>query len=126
MVDIAKQVEYWREGAEEDLAAAYILLEKDRRRHGLFFAHLAVEKPLKALVCRQTQATPPRAHNLLQLARLAQLSLTEEQGKVLGLMNEFCREGRYPDPEDVPPSAAASSRHLHRAKEMVEWLLRRL
>lgn len=126
MADIAGQVAYWRDGAKEDMDVAGVLLEKDRRRHSLFFAHLALEKALKALVCRQTQDTPPRIHNLLQLARLAELSLTQEQEKVLAVMNRFCLEGRYPDRGGVPPSPTATHRYLKRAQELYQWLLQTL
>ena len=126
MADIANQVAYWRDGAREDLDVASDLLEKDHRRHGLFFAHLALEKALKALVCSQTQDTPPRIHNLLQLARLAALSLTEEQENVLAVMNRFCLEGRYPDRGGVPPTPAATRRHFKRTQELCQWLLQRL
>ncbi len=42
-MDVPKQVDYWRIGGQEDLAAAKSLLEKGHLRHGLFFAHLALE-----------------------------------------------------------------------------------
>ena len=63
-MDVSKQVDYRRIGGQEDLAAAKSLLEKGHLRHGLFFAHLALEKLLKAHVTRQTKDIPPRIHNL--------------------------------------------------------------
>jgi hypothetical protein len=42
MVDIAKQVTYWRDSAKEDWAVAFELVDGDRQRYGLFFAHLAL------------------------------------------------------------------------------------
>jgi hypothetical protein len=36
MIDIEKQIDYWREGAEEDWDVARDLVEKNRSRHGLF------------------------------------------------------------------------------------------
>jgi HEPN domain-containing protein len=64
MIDISKQIAYWQSGAKEDWDATQDLIKKGRVRHGLFFAHLALEKILKALVCQQTQALAPRTHNL--------------------------------------------------------------
>jgi HEPN domain-containing protein len=66
MLDIAKQVTFWRNGAQEDLTMAQELLESERIRHGLFFLHLALEKLRKAHVCRPDarlgfQITQPRA-----------------------------------------------------------------
>jgi hypothetical protein len=65
MIDIEKQVAYWREGAAEDWLVAVELVDLGRTRHGLFFAHLALEKMLKAHVCRVTQDLAPRIHPLL-------------------------------------------------------------
>lgn len=125
MLDIAKQVAWWQESAKDALGAARDLLEKGRRRYALFFAHLALEKALKACVCRRSQKTPPRTHNLLQLAGLAQLALSPEQREELGLMNMFCLEGRYPEPGATEPTADVASRHLRLAEELVQWLLQR-
>jgi len=73
MIDINKQINFWRSGGEEDLAVARDLVNRNRIRHGLFFAHLALEKALKAHVCRVTQDIAPRLHNLVRLAELAEL-----------------------------------------------------
>ena len=79
MVDVPKQVDYWRTSSNEDFAAAESLLEKGHLRHSLFFAHLAIEKMLKAHVTRQTKEIPPRIHNLIRLAELAKLKLDEDR-----------------------------------------------
>jgi HEPN domain-containing protein len=71
VIDIQKQVAYWREGAVEDWAVAQELVAADRPRHGLFFAHLALEKVLKAHICRDTGDLAPRVHNLVRLAALS-------------------------------------------------------
>lgn len=75
MVDVDKQIAFWREGAKEDWGVAYHLVDPARVRHGLFFAHLALEKALKALVCPKTRDIAPRLHNLVRLAEVAGLNL---------------------------------------------------
>lgn len=75
MVDVPKQIQYWRTSSDEDFDAAQSLLEKGHFRHSLFFAHLAIEKMLKAHVARQTKDIPPRIHNLIRPAEIAELSL---------------------------------------------------
>ena len=74
-MDVRRQVEYWLNGSQDDIEAAVVLLEKRKIRQGLFFAHLAVEKALKAHVSKATEAVPPRTHDLLRLAELAGISL---------------------------------------------------
>ncbi len=58
-IDAAKHVAYWRTGAKEDVETARVLLERDKRREALFFAHLALEKALKALVVKATRDLAP-------------------------------------------------------------------
>ena len=41
MIDIEKQIAYWRIGAGEDWQAAKQLVNSRKTRHGLFFAHSA-------------------------------------------------------------------------------------
>jgi HEPN domain-containing protein len=74
-MNVSKQVKYWTTGAEEDFAAAQSLLEKGHYRHSLFFAHLALEKMLKALVVLKINDVPPKIHNLIRLSELAGLAL---------------------------------------------------
>jgi HEPN domain-containing protein len=72
MIDIDKQIAFWRDSGKEDLAVAHELVNKNSIHHDLFFAHLALEKILKAHVCRVIQDIfPPRLHNLIRLAELA-------------------------------------------------------
>jgi HEPN domain-containing protein len=87
MVDIAKVVARWRAGAEEDWEVATDLVQRGRVRHGLFFAHLALEKVLKAHVCQRTGELPPYIHDLLRLATAAGLTPHDRQRAVLSKMN---------------------------------------
>jgi hypothetical protein len=68
MIDVEKQIAYWRAGAAEDWQVAQELINLGRTRHGLFFAHL-LEKLLKAHVCRATRERASGNDNLIcQLA----------------------------------------------------------
>ena len=83
MVDIEKQIAFWRSSAEEDWGVARQLVENERTRHGLFFAHLALEKILKAIVYKHSQDLAPKLHNLSRLSELAGLTLDTEKMEVL-------------------------------------------
>ncbi len=122
MVDIATQISYWRAGAEEDWAVARELLDRGRVRHGLFLAHLALEKVLKAHVCRQTGDLAPRIHNLVRLAELAAIGLHQEQLDLLADMNAFNVEGRYPGLL-APPTPGEARGYVHRAEGVFLWLI---
>jgi HEPN domain-containing protein len=123
MIDIDRQIAFWRDSADEDLAVAHDLVRRNRIRHGLFFAHLALEKALKAHVCRVTQDIAPRLHNLVRLAELAELDLQPAQVDILAEMNSFSIEGRYPDTLSSPPSQDEAQHYMTQADEVFQWLI---
>jgi HEPN domain-containing protein len=122
MEDMEPQVQHWRRGAEEDMDVARDLIARRRVRHGLFFMHLALEKALKAIVCRVTKATPPRIHNLVRLAELAEVKPTPIQLASLAKMTTFCLEGRYPGFIGPAPTADETRRYVADAEEVFRWL----
>jgi len=125
-MDVQKQIDFWRAGAEDDFAAAESLLEKGHLRHCLFFAHLAIEKMLKAHVTRQTNDVPPRIHNLVRLAEIAALKLDLEQENFLREFGIYQLEGRYPDSEQIWLDSVTAREEISRAMEMLKWLKKQL
>lgn len=126
-MDIEKQIEYWRRSSQEDFDVARELVAKGRFRHGLFFVHLAVEKALKAHVARVTADVPPKSHNLVRLAELAELCISDEMSMFLRRLNAYQLEGRYPEAfTRAPVSANSAEEIVSKATEMLEWLTQRL
>jgi HEPN domain-containing protein len=122
MIDIQKQIDYWRNGALEDWEVANELVGLGRIRHGLFFAHLALEKMLKAHVCQATGDLAPKIHNLVRLAELAGLSLSKEQEDFLAQFDMHQLEGRYPDKSPEPLKGSLAKKELEAAEEVIRWL----
>jgi HEPN domain-containing protein len=122
MIDVEKHAAYWREGAQEDWAVAQSLVKGGHARHGLFFAHLTLEKALKALVVTATRDLPPRIHNLLRLAEIAGLSISTEQRSLLAELNSHHIEGRYPDLMTPEPTAEEIASAMNGTQVMVLWL----
>lgn len=125
-MDVQKQIDYWRASGEEDIQAAETLLEKGHLRHALFFAHLAMEKTLKAHVTRQMRDVPPRTHNLVRLAELAGLEIAPEQVAFLREFGVYQLEGRYPHGRQGSLDADIARRDLAGVEEMLRWLTARL
>lgn len=123
MVNINKQITFWRDSALEDWEVARQLVDTGRTRHGLFFVHLALEKMLKAIVCKHTQDLAPRLHNLIRLSELANLSSDEDKLAILAEMNAFHLEGRYPETLMVPPSKEDALICVNKAEEVFRWLM---
>jgi HEPN domain-containing protein len=125
VIDITKHVAYWRGGAVEDWEVARGLVDNGKPRHGLFFAHLALEKALKALVCRSTGEIPPRIHDLVRLASLAGISVEEEGASIWAEFNSFSLQGRYPDSVGPLPPGSVTQQLMKRGDEVLTWLLTR-
>ena len=126
MVDIIKQITYWSASAKEDWDVANRLIKAKKIRHGLFFVHLAIEKILKAHVCKKTLDLAPRIHNLIRLAELSSLELNSGQLDLLAELNAFNIEGRYPESLLPPPTLAEAKDYLKRGKEIYQWLMNQL
>lgn len=126
MVDIQQQIVYWKSGSQEDIDVAAELISGGRCRHGLFFAHLAIEKMLKAMICKETQTLASRIHNLVRLTQIAQLQLSAEKLNHLAEMNEFNMEERYPVQFIDTISQDEAQDYLHKSAEVLEWLMQQL
>jgi HEPN domain-containing protein len=126
MVDIAKQIVFWRNSAKEDWAVARQLVENGHIRHGLFFAHLTLEKILKALICKHSQDLAPRLHNLSRLSEMTGIALETEYVDILAEMNAFHIEGRYPESLTTPPMKEEALIYITRAEKVYQWLMNQL
>lgn len=96
-MDVERVVQYWLTTAADDWTAAEHLLQSGDYPHVLFFAHLYLEKLLKALIVRSTGEHAPISHHLRYLAEKAGLDLTPEQEAFLLRVTEYAVRTRYPD-----------------------------
>jgi len=126
MIDIQKQIDYWRKGAAEEWALAEHLFLSDHMRHGLFFLHLTLEKIVKAHVCKKTGDIAPKDHNLARLSDKAMLPISEEDRSFLAAMTRFNIESRYPDSYEELPSDASVMEIRQNSERIYKWLLEQL
>ena len=78
-INIEKLVKYWIESSDDDFDTMMSMFEIKRYSWSLFVGHLMIEKLLKAYYVKSKQDFPPFIHNLLRLAELSELVMTEEQ-----------------------------------------------
>jgi HEPN domain-containing protein len=121
-----EHVAYWLESAKHDLDAAVSLLELSKHDWCLFIGHLVLEKALKAIfVDKNDNKVPPKTHNLVKLAELSFLELTEDQKVFLDEVNDFNLETRYPDYKFEFYNRCTSeytNQYFKKIKEFYKWL----
>ena len=122
MINIDRQIVHWRKGAEEDWEVAQELVSRRRIRHGLFFAHLSLEKILKAHVCSNINDIAPPVHNLTRLANLSGLTIDEDLRDLLADVSPFNIETRYPDMLIPEPSFEEARAYMQRIEAAFTWL----
>jgi HEPN domain-containing protein len=89
---------YWRDTAEKDWGAVRDMFKTRNYVHALFWAHMVLEKLLKAHWVKDNIGNhPPKIHNLPMLAQKTKLSLNNNYLIFLDKMNNLQLEGRYPD-----------------------------
>jgi HEPN domain-containing protein len=125
-IDVQKQIAYWRDGAAEDWDVGIGLVEQGKTRHGLFFVHLALEKLLKAHVCKSTQDFPPKIHSLLRLSELSGLEVPADRLEFLSRFDQYNIAGRYPSTMQPLPSKDETARDARLAREVFAWLTAQL
>lgn len=90
-------VSYWRKSAEHDYETMQILFRTKRYSDCLFFGHIVLEKLLKAHVVKHTKNQAPPIHDLVRLARYAELYFSEQELDFLDQINTFNIRARYPE-----------------------------
>lgn len=126
MVDIQKQIDYWINGAEDDIITANLLIQEKRNLHGLFFCHLVIEKAIKAHFVKKTREVAPRSHNLVYLSENAGLEFDDETQIFIGILMKYQLQGRYPDYSPVLPEQKNIDEYFRKTKELFQWLKMKL
>ena len=126
-MDVDRQIKYWRAGAEEDIKAAKVLCQSKLYRQSLFFGHLAIEKILKAHVCKTSREFAPKIHNLIQLSTKLEMQLSEQYLELLADMNKYNLAGRYPHHSNKRKIGSAEcKKYLKMSEGIFKWLAQRL
>lgn len=125
-IDIEKQINYWRKGAEENLATAEYLMKGGMGKEALFFAHLAIEKALKALTVKAIKDVPPYTHDLPYLANCTKLNYPENKLAFFDVMKKYSIYGRYPDLDRPQPTKEYIAEMIDKTREAIQWLTSQL
>jgi HEPN domain-containing protein len=125
VMDIEKQIKYWLSSAESDLTVSEHLFDAGDYHWCLYIAHLVIEKALKAYYCYSRNDLPPRTHDLLKLAKLSNLNMTQYQKELFLRINDFNIEARYPDQKFSFYKTATKDftyKNLNHIKKEFSWI----
>lgn len=96
-----EHISYWKNMALCDWESVIALYKSKQNMLSLFFAHLVIEKLLKAhFVKDNIENTPPFTHNLETIYNQTNLELDSKFYERLSVMNGWNIEGRYQDYKD--------------------------
>lgn len=96
-----EHINYWVNSALRDWEVVHDLVAAGRYMYALFFAHLTVEKLLKAhWVKEHDQSYPPPLHNLTALYDHIKLNLGSNFTDELPIISSWNIEARYQDYKD--------------------------
>lgn len=125
------EVKIWWEQAKADIRTAEANLSEKRFYASVFFCQQAAEKALKAYFLKRTrnpQSAEMFSHSLIYLAKTCRLP-ERFHSFLRDLTSEYVNT-RYPSAAEEPPEAlydrAIAYRTLVSAKEVVEWIDKRL
>jgi len=128
-MDIEKKIEYWEKSAEHDLDTAESLFKAKKFDWALFLGHLVLEKTLKALYIKKKETFPPKTHNLLFLAREAEIQLEDKDADFFEEVNTFNISTRYPDEQFKFHQLCTeefTGEKLRKIKEKYRWLKKKM
>lgn len=93
-----EKVQYWLDVAIYDLDTAKAMLDTKRYLYVGFMCHQAIEKALKAIISNNSEAIPPKTHDLIKLAKSSGIytNMSDEQIDFLYLLLPLNIESRYP------------------------------
>ncbi len=127
---IKEHIGYWLKSANRDLEIAESLFDSGKYAWCLFIGHLVLEKVLKAIyVQNSNNRIPPKIHNLVKLAEIGRLQLTQEDKIFLDEVNDFNLEVRYPDyKQDFYELCTEeyTKKFFNKIKEFHQWLVYRI
>ena len=129
-MDSQEKVEYWLNLANYDLGTAKFLQRGRKYLYVCFMCQQVVEKALKAAITK-INIFPPKTHDLIRLAELANLVdyMEQDQREFLVKLTPYNIEARYPSyKEEVGRSLnkRICKEYIIQTEEMFKWIQKKL
>ena len=124
-----RQIDYWINSANHDLDVSETLFKNGKYDWCLFIAHLVLEKILKAFYVKNIGKSPPRIHDLVRMAKMAEIEFDEDTLEFMDAVNTFNISTRYPDEKLKFYKMCThdfTEEHFQRIKEISKCLLQKI
>ena len=128
-VEFDKVKSHWIETSERDFELMLKLYDDNNYNWSLFIGHIVIERLLKALYVKQHLKHAPFTHNLLRLAELCELELTEEYAEWLDTTTSFNINTRYDDYKSAFYKSCTleyTTLWINRIKNLRSWIKEKL
>lgn len=122
-------ITYWLNSSDIDFQAMESLFKNGHYVWSLFVGHLVIEKLLKAYYVKTVDNEIPYSHDLLNIAKKANLILSEEQEDFLDEATTFNIKARYPDYKNrfyKKASEKFTEEQIVNIKEFRLWLAKKI
>ena len=120
-----RDFEEWLKQADYDLDTADFMFKGKRYIYAVFMCHLSIEKALKGLYQERLNKIPPKTHNLIYLAKKANIEVPEDIGRFIVKLNQASILTRYPEDLTLLKSEYTQSivkEILSKTKEVLTWI----
>jgi len=128
-IDKDKIILYWLDSSDEDFKTMNVLYDSKRYTWSLFIGHLMIEKLLKAYFVQNKEEYPPYIHNLIRLAELSELPITENQKIDLATITAFNINARYDDYKKSFQKKCTpefTSHWIEKLKDLRQWIKKQI
>jgi len=115
----------WLTAAEDDLLAAKMLADEQRLTSlASFHCQQCLEKCFKAII--ENQDKPPvKSHDLIRLSLNANISFSDKELILLGIINEVYIDARYPGDLGLLPHGKPALSEIGEFVEFCDMILQR-
>ena len=119
-------IRFWKESSDDNFNSMLNIFKSGEYSWSLFIGHLSIEKLLKAIYVKKKDLNVPRVHDLLKIAKKAEIDINEDKSKSLQYITLFNIETRYFNyKKDFKAKCTKeyTERNIKLITEIREWLL---
>jgi len=120
-------IKHWTESSDRNFDTMLHNYKSKDYNWALYIGHLVLEKLLKAIFVKThpENPQPPFTHNLIKLAAVCGLDISDEMREKFGTINTFNIEAKYEDDKKefyLRCTREYTDTHIKNIKEIREWL----